>query len=75
MVFNAQRYMHMSDAYFVHSTIWFPYEMKVFDRILYELEYLDRENPHHFTLDLDQLDRIEVDATPSRYQSRTRVYV
>ena len=31
---------------------------KVFDRILHELQYLDREHPHHFTLDLDQLDRI-----------------
>ena len=57
--FNAQRYMHINDAYFVPSSIWFPYEMKkVFDRILHELTYLDREHPHHFTLDLDQLDRI-----------------
>ena len=30
----------------------------IFDRILHELQYLDREHPHHFTLDLDQLDRI-----------------
>ena len=30
--------------------------MKVFDRILHELQCLDRE--HYFTLDLDQLDRI-----------------
>ena len=53
-MFNAQRYMHMNDAYFVPS-----YEMKkIFDRILHELQYLDREHPHHFTLDLDQLDRI-----------------
>ena len=56
---NAQRYMHMNDAYFAPSTIWFPYEMKkIFDRILHELWYLDREHPHHFTLDVDQLDRI-----------------
>ena len=34
-MFNAQRYMHMNDAYFAPSTIWFPYEMKVFDRILH----------------------------------------
>ena len=49
----------MNDAYFAPSTIWFPYEMKkMFDRILHELQYLDREHSHHFTLDLDQLDRI-----------------
>ena len=59
LMFNAQRYMHMNDAYFYPSTIWFPHEMKkVFDWILHELQYLDREHPHHFTLDLDQLDRI-----------------
>ena len=57
-MFNAQLYMRMNDAYFAPSTICFPYEVKVFDRILYELEYVDREHPHHFTLDLDQLDRI-----------------
>ena len=57
-MYNAQRYMHMDDAYFSPSTIWFSYEMKVFDRTLHELQYLDREHPHHFTLDLDQLDRI-----------------
>ena len=33
-MFNAQRYMHMNDAYFTPSTVWFPYEMKkMFDRI------------------------------------------
>ena len=58
-MFNAQRYMHMNDAYFTPSTIRFPYEMKkVFDLILRELQYLDREHPHHFALYLDQLDRI-----------------
>ena len=58
-MFNAQRYMCINDVYFAHSTICFPYEVKkLFDRILHELEYLDREHPHHFTLDLDQLDRI-----------------
>ena len=31
---------------------------KIFDRILHELQYLDREHPHHFTLDLGQLNRI-----------------
>ena len=31
---------------------------KVFDRILHELQCLDREHQHHFVLDLDQLDRI-----------------
>ena len=30
----------------------------MFDRILHELQYLDREHPHHLALDLDQLDRI-----------------
>ena len=45
LMFNAQRYMHMNDAYFSPSTSWFPYEMKqVFDRILHELHYLDREH-------------------------------
>ena len=59
LMFNAQRYMHMDNAYFAPATIWFPYEMKkIFDRILHELQYLDREHPHHFTLDLDQLDWI-----------------
>ena len=58
-VFNAQRYMHMNDAYLASSTIRFPYELKtIFDPILHELQYLDREHSHHFTLDLDQLDRI-----------------
>ena len=57
-MFNAQRYMHMNDAYFSPSAIRYPYEMKkVFDRILCELQYLDTEHPHHFALDLDQLDR------------------
>ena len=47
--------MHVNDAYFTTSTGWFPYEMKkVFDRILHDLQYLDREHPHHFTLDLEQ---------------------
>ena len=40
LMFNAQRYMHMNDAYFSSLTIWFPYEMKkIFDRILHELPY------------------------------------
>ena len=52
LMFNAQRYMHMNDAYFAPSTIRFPYELKkIFDRIFHEHQY-------HFTLDLDQLDRI-----------------
>ena len=47
------------DAYFAPSMIWFPYELKkIFDRILHKLQYLRREHPHHFTLDIDQLDRI-----------------
>ena len=28
LVYNAQRFMHMNDAYFTTSAIWFPYEMK-----------------------------------------------
>ena len=50
LMFNAQRNMH----------IRFPYELKkmIFDRILHGLQYLDKVHPHHFTLDLDQLDRI-----------------
>ena len=35
LMFNAQRYMHMDNAYFAPSTIRFPYELKkIFDRIL-----------------------------------------
>ena len=46
---NSQRYMHMNDAYFSPSTIWFPYKKKTkFDRILHELQYLDRGHPHLF---------------------------
>ena len=57
-MFNAQRYMHMDDAYFTPHQIRFPYEVKkVPDRILHELQYIDTEHPH-FALDLDQLDRI-----------------
>ena len=34
-MFNAQRYMHINDAYFATSTIRFPYVViKVFDRLL-----------------------------------------
>ena len=43
--------MHMNDAYFAPSMIRFPYELKIFDRILHELLYLDKVHPHHFTLD------------------------
>ena len=57
-MFNAQRYMSMNDAHFAPSTIRFPYEVKVFHRILHELQCLDREHPHHFALALDQLDRL-----------------
>ena len=50
-MFNAQRYMHVNDAYFTCSTIRFPYELKkIFDRTLHELQYLHKEHPH-FTLD------------------------
>ena len=51
--------MHMNDAYFAPSPIRFPYEMKkVSDRLLHELQYLDREHPNNFAFDLDQLDWI-----------------
>ena len=49
----------MNDAYFAPLTIWFPHEVKkIFDRILHELQYLDKVHLRHFTLALDQLDRI-----------------
>ena len=58
-MFNAKRYMHMDDAYFNPDQVMFPCEAKkIFDRIVHELHYLNIENPHHFALDLDQLDRI-----------------
>ena len=51
--------MHMNDAYFTPDQVMFPYEAKkIFDRIVNELHYLNIENPHHFALDLDQVDRI-----------------
>ena len=51
-MFNAQRYMHVNDAYFAPLTIRFPYGLKkILDQILHELQYLDK-------VDLDQLDRI-----------------
>ena len=56
-MFNAKRYMHMNDAFFTPDQVMFPYEVKkLFDRIVHELHYLNIENPHHFALDLDQLD-------------------
>ena len=59
LMFNAQRYMHVEDAYFPPSTIRFPYELKkIFDWILHKLQYLDKVHPHHYTLDLDPLHRI-----------------
>ena len=59
LMFNAQHYMHMNDAYFAPSTIRFPYELKkIFNEILHKLQYLDKVHPHHFTLNLNQLDRI-----------------
>ena len=71
---NAQRCMHMNDAYFAL------YEMKkLFDRILHELQYLDKVHPHHFTL--DQLDRIFeyrfIQSSNYSFpnQCRTQVYV
>ena len=58
-MFNAKRYMHMNEAYFTPDQVMFPYEAKkIFDQIVHELHYLDIENPHHFMLDLDQLERI-----------------
>ena len=58
-MFNAQRYMHMNDAYVTPHQFRIPYEMKkLFDRIVHQLQYLDTDHSHHFALDLDQLDRI-----------------
>ena len=46
LMFNAQGHMHVNDAYFAHSTIRFPYRLKkIFDRILHELQYLDKVHP------------------------------
>ena len=43
LMINAQRYMHMNDAYIAPSMIRFLYELKkIFDWILHELQYLDR---------------------------------
>ena len=68
LMLNAPRYLHMNDAYFSPSTIRFPYELKkIFDRILHELQHLDKVHPHHFTLDLDQLGRIFVYRASSSY--------
>ena len=37
LMFNAQRYMHVNEAYFPPSTIRFPYELeKIFDWISHE---------------------------------------
>ena len=58
-MFNAKRYMNMNDAYCNPDQVIFPYEAKnIFDRIVHELHYRNIENPHHFALDLDQLNRI-----------------
>ena len=49
----------MNDAYFIPDQVMFHYEAKkIFDRIVHELRCLNIENPHHFALDLDQLDWI-----------------
>ena len=39
---------------------------------LHELQYLDREHPHHFTLDLDQLDRIFEYRFIDRYRAKSK---
>ena len=49
-MFNAQRYMHINDAYFTPHQIRVPHEMK-------KVQYLNTDHPH-FALDLDQLDGI-----------------
>ena len=50
LVYNAQRFMHMNDAYFITSAIWVLYQMKkLFDRILYELQYLERSSTSFYT--------------------------
>ena len=52
--------MCKNDAYFISTaTIRFPHEpKKLFERILRKLQYLHEKHPHHFTMDLDYLDRI-----------------
>ena len=56
-MFNAKRHMHMDDAYFTSNQVTFPFEAKqCFSKIIHVLNFLD--NPHHFALDLDQLERI-----------------
>ena len=56
-MFNAKRYIHMDDAYFTSNQITFSFEVKqIFSKIIHVLKFLD--NPHHFALDLDQLERI-----------------
>ena len=64
LMFNAQRYMHMNNAYFAPSTIRFPCGLKkISDRILHELQCRGREYSHHFTLDLS-IALFKVVATP-----------
>ena len=60
LMLNAQCYMSKNPVYFTSTaTIRFPYGIKrLFDWTLSELQYLHEKHPHHFTLDLDQLDRI-----------------
>ena len=73
-MFNAHRYVYVNDSYFASSTIRFPHGLKkIFDQILHELKYLDKVLTRHFTLDLDQLERVVL--LLSRYQCRTRVYI
>ena len=51
--------MRTNDSYFAPSTIRFPYELKkIFNRIIHKLQFLNNKRPHHFTLDLDQWDKI-----------------
>ena len=41
-MFNAKRYTHMNDAYFIPDQVMFPYEAKkIFDQIVHELHYLN----------------------------------
>ena len=47
-MFNAKRYMHMTDAYFTPDQVMFPYEAKnIFDRIVHELHY-ENQKPAPF---------------------------
>ena len=58
LMFNAQRYMHMTIFILHLQRFGFLMKLRRYFVGSYTLQYLDREHPHHFKLDLGQLDRI-----------------